>query len=611
LKFASSFDVKLTGGFMKERERLNSTVTIKSVYDRFSDTGRIDAFSCSWHEGDPNKPHIFWDSDVAKWMESAAYILRDEERPDLEKEVEHLIDEIEKHQCDDGYFNIYFQTIDPSHRFTHIGLHELYCCGHLIEAAVAYYECTGKDRFLKLMCKYADLVEKVFKIERSARFSVPGHEEIELAIVRLYHATKEKRYLELAKFFVDERGKNPQSIDENNYPPTNTQDHLPAREQRKAYGHCVRAVYFYSAMADIALEYNDKDLYDACRELFEDITKRKMYITGGIGSTYLGESFTIPYDLPTLQAYTESCAAIGLCLFAHRMQLLDSSSEYADVIERILYNGFLSSTSLDGKAFFYENPLEVHPKLKNRNTSTVHKDRFPITQRLEVFSCSCCPPNITRFIPSLGDYIFTYDDKTLFVQQFMSCKGSFDGTNIEIITDYPISGDVKILINDTDFGMIAIRKPMWCKNIKVKSGKVSKDSGGYIYFDVKETSVIELNFDMTPYFVECSAYINDVAGKSALCRGPVVYCMEGVDNGETLSDIRILRDSEITVTDGKLTRIPELEAKAVKKIEETLGGSLYARSDEVRYENTVAKFIPYFAFANRGESDMAIFFAVK
>lgn len=611
IKFYEGSSVKLTGGYMKGRQTLNSTQTVKSVYDRFYDTGRIDAFKCDWHEGKENKPHYFWDSDVAKWIEGAAYILRTEKRPDLEEKIEWIIDEIEKNQKDDGYFNIFFQTTCPQSTFTEIGHHELYCCGHLIEASVAYYECTGKDRFLKLMCRYADLIDRVFRVEKSAGFNVPGHEEIELALVRLYHATKEKRYLELAKFFVDERGSKP-VLWSGEYLAENNQNHLPPREQKKALGHCVRAVYFYSAMADIAREYGDEDLYNACCELFRDIYERKMYITGGIGSTYIGEAFTIPYDLPPLGAYTESCASIGLCFFARRMQEIDTSSKYADLIERILYNGFLSSTSLDGKAFFYENPLEIHPKLHHRNTSTVRKDRYPITQRLEVFGCSCCPPNIVRFVPCLADYIYSSKDDILYIHQFMDSELESDGTKVTMKTDFPVDGKVKISVSGKKFGKIAVRHPSWCENPVISCGEKVCEKDGYMFFDVTQGSEIDVEFDMTPYLVETSPKVNDVGGKSALCRGPIVYCMEGVDNGEEVSDIRIFENNDFEVQYQRtMSGIPEILANGEKKCESEFDNALYLRSDRVKYQSTKVKFIPYFAFANRGETDMVIFFSVK
>ena len=410
MKYIEGNNVKITGGFWKKKQELNRNTTIYAVWNRFYDTGRIEAFDFSWKEGMDKKPHIFWDSDVAKWMEAAAYLIGEKYDADLENKVEGLIDRIEKNQGDDGYFNIYFTVCEPEKRFTGRGLHELYCAGHLMEAAVAYFKSTGKDRFLKCMEKYADYIHKVFVEEKSAKFVTPGHQEIELALVRMYNATKNKKYLDLAEYFVEQRGNN--NID---FPTTNddiekndyyAQAHLPARKQRTAQGHAVRACYWYKAMADLAYEKKDSELADACRDIFFDIINKKMYITGGIGSTHLGEAFTVDYDLPDETAYNETCASIAMILLGKSMMKLDNNTIYADIIEKELYNGMLAGVSLDGKGFFYENPLEINLKNHKRHTSVLAGDRLPITQRKEVFDCSCCPPNINRTFATINEYIY-------------------------------------------------------------------------------------------------------------------------------------------------------------------------------------------------------------
>ena len=356
MEFIGFDKVSLESGFLHEKQKLNREVTLDAVYNRFYETGRFDAFKCDWKEGMEKQPHYYWDSDVAKWMEAVAYILKKESNPELEAKVENLIDEIEKNQSPDGYFNIFFTVIEPDKRFFERTAHELYCAGHLFEAAVAYFECTGKDRFLKLMEKYADHIIRVFVEEKTAKFITPGHEEIELALVRMYSATKKKKYLDLAKFFIDNRG---YAEAEKEY---YSQSHLPVREQKTAEGHAVRACYLYAAMADVAYETGDTELYEVCKTLFADIVNKKMYITGGIGSTRKGEAFTVPYDLKNDKAYAETCAAISLMFFAHRMMRFENDAKYADVIERVLYNGMISGLSLDGTSFFYENPLEIDLK---------------------------------------------------------------------------------------------------------------------------------------------------------------------------------------------------------------------------------------------------------
>ncbi|MDF2686587.1 MAG: glycoside hydrolase family protein, partial [Clostridia bacterium] len=399
-KNVSFRDIELIDGFWAKKQKLINETSIFAVWDRFKETGRFDAFKCDWQEGMPNRPHIFWDSDIAKWIESVAYILQNSKLQNsklqnnkddkLEAAVEELIDLIEKNQDSNGYFNIYFTVCEPKARFTRRYDHELYCAGHLIEAAVAYYETTGKDRFLKLMCKYADYIEKVFILDKTAAFFTPGHEEIELALVKLYHVTGDKRYLNMSKHFLDLRGTN-KAVEYNN----NTQDDVPVRQISEAVGHSVRAVYLYSAMADVADEFNDNELFDACRRVFQNIAYKRMYITGGIGSSPRGEAFSVDYDLPNMTAYSETCAALGLVLFARRMSRLDPDSIYADVAEKAIYNGFISSISLDGVSFFYENPLEIDPSLHKRPEVINGSMRFPPMRRQKVFGCSCCPPNIT------------------------------------------------------------------------------------------------------------------------------------------------------------------------------------------------------------------------
>lgn len=593
MKSVDFSNVKITGGFWKERQELIRNVTVNAVYDRFYDTGRIDAFK--FDKDSEIKPHIFWDSDVAKWMEGVAYLLVEKREPQLEKIVEGLIDLIEKNQDECGYFNIFFTVVEPQNRFTNRDCHELYCAGHLMEASVAYYQATGKRRFLDLMCKYADYIEKRFKIDRDTAFVTPGHQEIELALVKMYEVTKEKRYLELSKFFVDERGKR-KEFRYDWCKESYHQSHIPVREQSEAVGHAVRATYLYCAMADLALRYGDKELKSACERIFDDIVNHKMYITGGIGSSRAGEAFTIPYDLPNLIAYTESCAAIGLVLFCHRMLLLTNDVKYSHTIERALYNGFLSSFSLDGKSFFYCNPLEVLPSLYKRDEELTEKTiNMPITQRVEVFECSCCPPNIVRFVPSIGNYLYTYDQNGIYVHQFMESTAQIDGVTIEQKTSYPQSGKISIKVTGKDTTLY-VRIPEFIDTYE------GKTENGYAIFNVKNGETIELNFDMQPRLIEANPLVTFDSGKVAIMRGPVVYCLEGVDNGPNLRDIRIDKKGEFTEKIDTDLGVLALECKAYRRKPTK---ALYAPMSNERIEIT-AKLIPYYAFANRGESEMQV-----
>ncbi len=594
--------IKITGGFWREKQDLVRDVTVKAVYNRFLETGRFDAFKC-----DPNapiKPHIFWDSDVAKWIEGVAYLTKEKREPELEKIVDDIVDEIEKNRDECGYFNSFYLALEPENRFTYRDCHELYCLGHLIEGAVAYYEATGKDKFLKLVCDYADYVEKVFKIEHSAKFKTPGHEEIELALVRLYECTGEERYLELSKYFVEEKGHEDGELTEwSKY--AYSQSHLPVREQNTAEGHAVRAVYLYCAMADLALKYNDQGLKTACKRIFDNISKKRMYVTGGIGSASHGEAFTVDYDLPNLIAYTESCAALGLALFAHRMLLLESNAKFAHVVERAIYNGFMSSLSLDGKGFFYSNPLEILPYMLTRDTSIQNKNPYnlPNPQRSEVFDCSCCPPNIVRFIPSIANLIYTHDDSTVYVHQFMESQGKFKVGNEEIEitqkTNYPFDGKVEILVKGKNV-RVAVRVPEWCDCY-------SSESNGYMYYFVKEDTTISLDFKMQPKFVYANTEVLENAGKCALTFGPLVYCMEGCDNNEHLRNILVDTSSEFYCGFNEELNVPTITVDAYTR---KASDSLYSFS-KGSLVKTKATFIPYYSFANRGVQEMQVWTRYK
>ncbi|MBR5007061.1 MAG: glycoside hydrolase family 127 protein [Clostridia bacterium] len=605
-------NVEITGGFWKTRQNLVRKTTVQAVYDRFSDTGRFDAFRFDWKEGMPNRPHIFWDSDVAKWIEGVAYLCQKKREPRFERIVDRVADLIEKNQMEDGYFNIYYILFAKDSRFTVRDNHELYCAGHLMEAAVAYYRATGKRKLLYAMTRYADYIEKRFKTDRDTGFTTPGHEEIELALVKLYKETGEKRYLELSKFFVDERGKRAENKPDWMNASYN-QSHVPVREQLTAEGHSVRACYLYCAMADLAYLTDDEELKNACKAIFDDITLKKMYITGGIGSSSHGEAFTVPYDLPNIVAYTETCAAIGLALFARRMSLIEADSKYADTVERIIYNGFLSSVSLDGKSFFYQNPTEIVKYFDNRDTSVAGRAiNTPPMQRSEVFGCSCCPPNIVRFIPSLGDFMYTTGTsedgrQVVFVHQFMDSRAEIDcgGRKLRVVqkTRYPENGKVKITVEGADV-TLAVRVPWW-SDAKYETEK------GYAYFDVADGGSVELDFGMKIKVVEARREVVFDAGRCAVMRGPVVYCLEGCDNPAPLRGIVLKGGRNFRYSaNGPIKGVPCIKAAALVKPEEPGNAPLYSERTG-KYEETTATLIPYYAFANRGPSDMQIFTFVK
>lgn len=598
MKKVGYLDVNINEGFWKEKLDTISDVTVQSVYNRFKETHRFSALDCLWKEGDPNMPHIFWDSDVAKWIEGVAYSLKNKRNAEMEAVCDEAIEKIIENSDENGYYNSHFLV--ARERFTYREEHELYCLGHLIEAAVAYYEATGKRALLDAMCKYADYVERLFIKEKSVPFTTPGHPEIELALVKLYEVTGEKRYLELSKYFIDMHGT---CGDRAPYKGTNlyyNQDEMPIRERSTAEGHCVRALYLMCGAADIAEHYNDKELRDACERFFDNIVNKRMYITGATGSTCHGESFTVDYDLPNRDAYAETCASIALAFFANRMLKEKSRGKYADAVERVMYNGILAGISMDGKSFFYENPLEIDVDFNNVNVCTDGGKRFPITQRKEVFDCSCCPPNVIRFIASIGDYLYTYSDDTIFVHQYINSESLVDGVKVIQNTDYPSNGEINILLKGNTKKQIAVRIPYWCKDFSVDAAYTLKD--GYAYITINgDDAQINLNLKMNVSFVKSNRRVHENAGKVAMMRGPVVYCLEGIDNGNDIKAISVDTKGNYTVGEKEFL-VPSIYGKGyIEKESEELYFDACENTEEIPL-----KFIPYFAYANRGETDMVV-----
>ena len=596
-------NIKINDGFWKIKQDMVNDITLKSVYERFKETHRFDALDCTWKDGDPDMPHVFWDSDIAKWIESVGYNAFAYDNDELIRIVDESVEKIIKNRDENGYFNSHFLV--TGERFTVRNEHELYCAGHLMEAAVAYYKATGKRALLDVMCKYADYIEKIFIKEQSAEFMTPGHPEIELALVKLYEVTGEKRYLEMSKFFIDNHGANDK--DTELYPGCHllyNQDEKPIRERDTADGHCVRALYLLAGAADIAYLYDDKELFEATERCFENVVNKRMYITGATGSTCHGESFTIDYDLPNRDAYAETCAAISLAFFANRMIRLNADSKYADAVEKVMYNGALSGISMDGKGFFYENPLEIDVDFNNVHPCTNGGRRYPITQRKEVFDCSCCPPNVTRFIAGIGEYMYSYNEDTLFINQYIASETQTDNLKITQKTQYPSSGDVKITLENNTKKHIALRIPGWCKDFSVNKEYTLKK--GYAYIEVEKDDEIIINFNMPVRFISANKKVHTNSGRVAIMRGPVVYCLEGVDNGKDLTALKVDIKGKTQVADGEFI-VPDIIAEGFKETEND--NLYYDATDE--YIGTSLRFIPYYAYANRGETDMLVWVLKK
>ena len=588
MKTVSFYDLKITDGFWADKQKLNKETTLWAVYEQFEKTGRISTMDC--RRSDTNR-HLFYASDVFKWVEGAAYILEETKDEKLLKAVNEIVDMVDFGCLEDGYYNSYFNSPQiEEERFTNRDRHELYTFGHMFEAGVALYHATGNEKLLNICRRSAELIYRIFVEEDSASFVTPGHEEIELALVKLYQATGEKNYLELSEFFVMERGKHEQK-DATNFAPEYSQSQAPVTEQEEAVGHAVRAVYLYAAIADLAAEKKDKQLFDAAERLFTDIYKNKMYITGGIGSVAVWECFSTAYHLPNQMAYAETCAALGLALFCRRMYAMVPDGRYGDVAERALLNGMMSGVSLSGDAFFYVNPLEV-----DLERIDIPKTKVPLTQRQKVFSCSCCPPNLVRLIPSIGDFIYTYDEQSLYIHQYIANEGIVDGKHVLIETKYPVDGNIKVTYAGEK--KLVLRKPGWCDEVITETAY--KEKQGYLYF---ETNTVEIEFVMKPVFYESSYRVHENTGRVALMRGPVVYCVEEQDQDYPIFRTKVDTSEPVIVTEEMYGGLPILCGNGIctDGTEE-----LYTPLVKRKEQSCKLKFIPYYTFANRGEDNMQV-----
>lgn len=590
----------INDGFWGFYNVLNRKSVVKNVYNRFKETGRFDALRCDWREGAPNKPHIFWDSDVVKWIEGVAYLIEESPEPELEALVDEMIDNIAQNQRSDGYFNSYFLSVEPSKIFTNRDWHELYCVGHTIEAAIAYHKATGKDKLLNCVLQNVDMIYRVFVEEQGAAFVTPGHEEIELALLKLYDYLSDEKHLELARFFINQRGNN-EKDKQNQHPHFNSeyfQSDLPVREISKAVGHSVRACYLYTAMAMLAKIDNDDNLKAACNRVFDDIVNCKMSITGGVGADHTGEKFSYKYDLPNSDTYNETCAAISLAMFAGAMQEMEVNSRYGDVIERIYYNGFISGLSLDGEKFFYTNPLEIDRKKYARSTYQ------PICERVKVFNCSCCPPNVVRMLASIPRYMYTTDGDTIYCNQFAQSETKLQIGGKDAIltqtTNYPKNGKITFKYKGEPMTLY-VRIPDWCVEYE------GDTENGFARFELSDGDSVTVDLPMEIHFIEANPYAQDNSGRYAVQRGPIVYCMEEIDNGENLRDITLLENSEKKVVCEEGIPAPVIFIGAERR---PATNQLYSIKNDERVSFT-ARLIPYFAFANREASDMLVWTMVR
>ena len=631
-KAADWTKVRIDGGLWRERFETNRRVSLPIEFENSRRTGALKAYQWSVDKSKPEPPLRYWMGDVGKWIEAAAYTLA--LRPDakLARLAERAVRETLKGQKPDGYLRTH--PTPEAKRWTDLCHgHEHYDMGHVIEAAVALAEATGRGEFLAAMRRAADLLDANFGGSKGKSRGCDGHPEIELALARLYEATGERRYLALAKFFVDERGRSPRYYDleqkargENpladphrrqlgaDKPYMHLVAHLPLRDQKDADGHAVRALYLYSGAADVARLTGDEKLLSVLRRLWDSIVRRRMYVTGAVGSAKTGECFTFDYDLPNVTAYAETCASVALVFFAHRMLGMDLDGEYGDVMERALHNGVLSGLSLDGRKFFYTNPLTAHPHSSRRPG-----DRRGLA-RDEWFDCACCPSNISRLIAGIGRFIYGQGPNLACVHLYAESSAELDlgGRRVRISqkTDYPWDGRVRISVEPGTPGRftLALRIPGWCKGARLEvNGRavavapITRKGYAHIARVWSPGDRVELTMPMPVERLEANPSVPMDAGRVALQRGPVVYCFEQADNGPDLADLFLPRRSKITARfrPRLLGGCVVLTSKALRRDPAGWQGKLYRpMRSTTRMVNVAA--VPYFLWANRSVGEMQV-----
>ncbi len=598
--------VEFHGGFWESRLEVNRRATVPTNLESCQKTGRLRNFAqCAGVEEGPFRGHIFHDSDVYKVLEGVAYSLQNSPDPDLRQQLDRIVGHIAKCQRPDGYVNTYFTMKEPKKRWNNLShAHELYCAGHMFEAAVAHYQATGERTFLDVATRFADYIDTVFGDGPDQLHGVAGHEEIELALIKLWRATDNDRYLKLAQWFVDARG-NAETRDK--LFGTYCQDHKPIRQQTEPVGHCVRAMYLYAAVTDLAAITGDAGYRAAMDRLWHEVVEKKMYVTGGIGVQHHGEGFARDYFLPNDEAYSETCAALGMVFWNHRLALLHGQGRFADVVERELYNAGISGVSLDGKTFFYVNPM----------SSRGNQHRQPW------YGCACCPTNVVRFIASVGDYFYaaSADGDAATILQYAAGKGTvpLEGGNVTLVqrTGYPWRENVQIIVEPegvTDFGL-RLRIPDWCKDFAVKlDGKALdglEQEDGFITLRRTWASgdIVDLELAMPVRIIPPHPKVKSQQGRIALARGPVVYCLEDADHEVPVDQIALPRETELTASFE-----PELLGGVMVLEGQGLSAGRPATMEDLRNPKpkpVAIRAVPYYAWDNREPGRMVVWIPEK
>jgi DUF1680 family protein len=605
--------------FWSPRVEANRANGLPAILRQLEASGRVDVFRPDKPYPNPDEGVLrFADSDLAKWVEAAAYSLVTHPDPALRADLDAVVALISAAQQPDGYLNTYFTRAHPELRFKNLrDNHELYCAGHLMEAAVAHQRATGSDAFLRVMARYADLIDATFGSQPGKLPGYCGHPEVELALVRLAEASGQPRYLDLARYFVEQRGQSPHYYDwearRRGDDPAGyafktyeyCQAHAPIRQQQAVVGHAVRAMYLFSAVTDLAAATADPSLLETSTRLWDSLVTRRMYITGGIGPGWHNEGFTEDYDLPDESAYAETCAAIGLMLWSQRLLQASGDSRYADVLERAMYNGFLSGVSLDGTRFFYTNPLA--------SRGDHHRAAW--------FYCPCCPPNLARILASLGQFFASTGPGVLWLHQYAggSLAAQVDGESVRLDVDtaYPWDGRVVLTVQSGGSFDLRLRIPGWCRQwvAAVNSQPLANPlvEQGYLVLSRRwqPGDRVALKLSMPARVEWAHPAARQLLGRAALMRGPLVYCLEGVDNAQVALD-RLSIDAQAAPGqfrpqpgDGALAGMVLLGGPASLLEDGDWNGALYRPAPPASRAVTITA-VPYFAWDNRAPGEMRV-----
>ena len=615
--------VKVTGPFWHERLETVLTRTIPSqlkMLEKSDIRGSIKLPKPVPPLTIPRMPNgftvqVFWDSDIGKWIEAASYALSHRRDPAVEAEIDAMVDDLAKAQAEDGYLNCWYLQREPENRWTNLrDNHEMYNAGHLLEGAVAYYQATGKDRFLKVMERFCDHIAATFGPNPGQKRGYCGHQEIELALVRAWHATGQRKYLDLATYFIDERGAQPHYFDlerEARGEPAKSygqgtyeysQSHLPVRQQTKVVGHAVRAMYMYTAMADLAAEHGDAALKSACQALWRDVTERRMYVTGGFGPSEHNEGFTKDFDLPNDTAYAETCASVAMVFWAARMLNLDLDGQYADILELALYNNALAGLSQDGEHYFYDNKLE--------SDGSHHRWAW--------HRCPCCTMNVARLVASVAGYFYGLADTEIAVHLYGGATTTLPVAGGEVTltetSDYPWDGKISIALDPKGTGpfTLSLRVPAWCQGASatLNGAPVAMTvERGYLKItrSWQPGDRVDLTLPMVPERLYAHPDVRHDAGRVALRRGPLVYCCEQHDNPAPVNRLCLPPQSDLTARarPDLLGGITVIEASATTEDANAWSNHLYATRRAAMISTTLTA-VPYYIWCNRTPNPMQL-----